>query len=479
MKRLAILFVLAGLVWGAFSLMPEPQAPPSRPAVAWPRLAPEQLLRAESTTGNASFVLEKEGGDWFISQADPARRLRAERGKAEALANFFNANPPRRSLVDVDVRDTKQLKAYGLDAPGKRLILADTATRYTLAFGGKNPAGDAVYATLEQDPAPADNGTGVVYLLGANWLEQATTADAYYDLRLTSLMAQNITRIRVDNQDIPVELRRTGPAQYAFAQPEDYAAYPVSSLDAERLLLDVVGLKGQLVPQTSLSANATAALSLSLWPMGAETPQQLQFFPVPGNNAQYLAKSDWQPALLAVDRTAVLKVAPDPFLLRDRRVLSFDPAAVQSQRLAFFEDQGLTPREVVLMREGGTRPAEDLPSRDWTRQDTNATVPGLDLLLWRLSESTFEADAASSRPAAARDVLRWTLLDIDGATLKEVTFAADPGLPEGQCWLIPAQHATDAPTTGQENATYYPVTDDVLQQALDTVFHARTPASSF
>ena len=473
MKRLAILFVLAVAAWGAYSLMPEPQEPPARPAVAWPRLAPEQLVRAEAAAGNGTFVLEKDQGDWFVTAAGSPRRLRADRAKAEALANFFNANPPRRSLAEVNLQDQKQAKAYGLDAPVKQLTLADNGTRYTLTFGSKNPAGDAVYATLEQAPRPEGNHTGTVYLLAAAWLEQAAKAEAYYDLRLTNLMAQNITRIRVDNKDIPVELQRTGPAQYAFVQPEDYAPYAVSSLDAERLLHDVAGIKGQLAPsQAALPANATAMLSLSLWPMGSEQPQQVQFHSIPGNHLQYYATSDWQPALITVDRTTLFKVAPDPFLLRDRRVLTLDPATVHTQRLTFFEEEGLTPRQVVLIRHTGDRPAEDLPSRDWTRQDSNATVPGLDLLLWRLSESTFEADPAPRRPESARDVLRWALLAANGTALAEVTFALDPGLPEGQCWLIPDRHASGAPeangTQGQEPS--YPVADDVLQQALETVF---------
>lgn len=475
MKRLAILFVLAAVVWGTYSLLPEPQAEPDgtaassgKAAANWPRLAPELLQRVESSAGNSTFALQKDGGEWHV-QAGSAPALRAERAKVEALANFFNANPPRRSLDGVNLAAPEQAKAYGLDAPVKRLTLADKATAYTLTFGAKNPAGDAVYATLA-----GGNATGQLLLLGVNWLEQAASATAYQDLRITDLMAQNITRIRVDNQDNPVELERSGPAQYRFLQPEGYGNYTVSSLDAERLLYDVTAIKGQLAPAGAHLGNATPTLTVSLWPTGSETPQTTRFYAIPGNRTQYLAQSDWQPALLAVDRVDVLKAAPDPFLLRDRRVLSFEPSDVQTQRLTFFAAEDLTPQEVVLIRGNGTRPAEELPSRDWTRQDSNATVPGLDMQLWQLSEVAFEGDAVTTRPAEARDALRWTLLDARGNVLATATFARDKTLLDGQCWLI----VQDTESQGSGEERFFPVADDVLRQTESLVLQGKA-ADSF
>ena len=77
-----------------------------------------------------------------------------------------------------------------------------------------------------------------------------------------------------------------------------------------------------------------------------------------------------------------------------------------------------------------------------------------------------------TRPATARDVLRWTLFDGHGAVLANATFAKDDALLEGQSWLL------TAPRDGGE-ARLHPVAGDVLDRTLDAVFRGGKAADSF
>lgn len=469
-KRLLILLLLAGAVWAGYSFQTEKPVKDVATAVDWPRIAPEFLSAVESVSANGTFRLTKEpSGDWFVQGKDNATRLRADRQKAEALANFHNANAPRRVLLDVNASDPAKAAQYGLDNPAKTLALAGDRNA-TLRFGAKNPAGDAVYGVV----TGSSNASGALLLLPASWLDQAAALDKYLDLRATDLHAQNITRLRVDNKADPFELERNGSADYRFLAPGSFRDFKVSSLDAERLLHEVAGLAGVALAPAPPPASAKPAVTLSVWRLGSDNATAIRLYPVADNPQQYLMQSDWQPAPVLLDRATLHRVTPDPFLLRDRRVLTLDQQQVHSQRLVNLSAGNLTAREVVAIRdpEAATRGGAGEGKHAWLRREDNASaqaspLQGMDMLLWRLTELVFEAEPSRNHPVTATPALLWDLLDANGTRLASLSFARDGTLPQGQCWLE------------LDNATLYPVADEVLEQTLATVFPPRnaTPAN--
>lgn len=483
MKRLGILLGLAALVWAGFYLLPEPKdgsdAPPDIP---WPTIAPATLDRAEAWSSNGtSFVLEKEGGAWFIKTLgeDPStrQRLRATRGKAEALANFFNANAPQRILEDVNATDDATLAQFGLDDPVKRLVLIDKGVRTGLAFGSLNPDGTAVYATMESTspesaimespsvgPAAA-NATRSIYLLNKSWLDQAIDPSSYYDLQATDLLGQNIHRLRLATPEHSLEIERNGTAQFRFLSPQDYQTFEVNPMAAENLLHAVGKLEGVALANATIPKDAEPVARLDIWPLASNASQTIAFYPVADNPLKYFLRADYQPAVFFIDRASLGRIVPSPFELRDRRILSLDPAQVDRMRLVALADGNLTTKDVTVVRGGGVRPAEDLPSKDWTREDSNASISGLDTLLWQLSELAFEAAPVENRPITAIKTLRWELFDTNGTALAKVIFARDLTLPEGQCWATLQDNGDQSSWK-----TLFPVADDLLEQTLATVF---------
>lgn len=78
-------------------------------------------------------------------------------------------------------------------------------------------------------------------------------------------------------------------------------------------------------------------------------------------------------------------------------------------------------------------------------------IPGIDMSLWRFTELQFEALPLNSLPASAVQLMYCKLVDSDGEKLTELTFYADPKLPQGQCWMK---------NGGQ---MYYPVSSRLLK----------------
>ncbi len=229
MKRLAVLAVVAGVVWLGLVLLgkdaddvdaPTTAETEASAAVPWLTASVGAVDRVVVEGPGGSYVLYKEQGEWLIRTpaqgaggaeipADLRAGLRADRSLAEALLTFVRSNPPRRVFTGIgDQTDgAAPVDPYGLDNATARLMITADGETFGLALGDSNPAGDGVYAALLPGPkAPEamdasgdDRMTGdpvvpdeapaaapeVLLLLDSGYTEQLShAASRYFDLRL-------------------------------------------------------------------------------------------------------------------------------------------------------------------------------------------------------------------------------------------------------------------------------------------------------
>ena len=71
----------------------------------------------------------------------------------------------------------------------------------------------------------------------------------------------------------------------------------------------------------------------------------------------------------------------------------------------------------------------------WRFRGEKKDIPGIDMSLWRFTELQFEALPLNNLPDTAVKLMYCKLMDTEGEKLTELTFYADPRLPQGQCWM--------------------------------------------
>jgi hypothetical protein len=101
----------------------------------------EKVDRVELDTPGRKITLAKKGADWRITAPADAR---ADFGAVEGIVGRLNTSP-MKSIAAPDVKDAKDLKEYGLDAPAATVRVGSGSSEAGLAIG-KSAGEGVVYA---------------------------------------------------------------------------------------------------------------------------------------------------------------------------------------------------------------------------------------------------------------------------------------------------------------------------------------------
>jgi hypothetical protein len=88
----------------------------------------------------------------------------------------------------------------------------------------------------------------------------------------------------------------------------------------------------------------------------------------------------------------------------------------------------------------------------WKREGGPGDILGIDMNLWRLTDLKYESEPVKSLTESASHGLTLSMWDNQGELLAELSFYADPALPEGLCWM-----------SKSEQRMFYPVSDRLFK----------------
>lgn len=447
-KRLLILAALVAAIWACVFFWPkavheEPEA------AGWPPYDLMLTTRVQQETENATLTLERDSGDWFLSSQDQGVRFRADRSRVEALFNFIRTNKPLRRLGNVA---ESKVPDFGLDNPRSVLTL-ETDTAWQVRIGARNPSGDGVYAQSSSEP-------GEVLLLDAGFEKQATHPKGYFqDLRLMDMDPEYVERVRVEGQ-ATWELTRKEQTM-VFAWPQELTTHKVAQPEANMYLHELTSAKGTAYAPQWSPGGRKPDLTVSVWRMAAETPEVLHLYrmdapqqesnpaaPLEGGESGLMAVSSWQTTPLSLEPQTWDKLAKSAFSLRKRSVVDMDTGSLRRMELNAIQGRGYLPLEAHKQDAAWESAAGD-------------TLMGMDVMLWRLTDLKYEAEASPRLPEGAVLALTWKLFAKADEPSAVVHFYEDTSLPEGRCWIS---------ANGAE--TYYPVNNELLLDLL-----AKLPAA--
>jgi hypothetical protein len=446
--RLLILAALVAAVWACVFFWP--QAVHEGPeAVAWPPYDLMLTTRVQQKTENATLTLERDSGAWFLSNQEQTVRFRADRSRVEALFNFVRVNKPLRSLGSVA---ESKVSDFGLDNPRSVLTL-ESDTTWQVRIGARNPSGDGVYAQSSSEP-------GEVLLLDAGFEKQTTHQETYFqDLRLMDMDPEYVERVRVEGQ-ATWELSRKEQAM-VFSWPQELTTHTVAQPEANMYLHELTSAKGlEYAPRWSPEGRAPD-LTVSVWRKAAETPEVLHLYKIDplqqepptdtpeGGEFDLMAVSSWQTAPLSLEPQTWGKLARSAFSLRKRGVVDLDAGSLRRMELNPIQGRGYLTLEAHKQDAAWESAAGD-------------TLMGMDVMLWRLTDLKYEAEASPRLPEGAILALTWKLYAKPDEPAAVVDFYEDASLPEGQCWVN---------VNGTEN--YYPVNNELFLDLL-----AKLPAAT-
>lgn len=272
------------------------------------------LLRAERTNG---------GWNLTAPLAYPAQPFAIE-GLLHALADLRS-----HTFISLDeLADTKRSVAeYGLDIPLATLIVQQGDQRAEILFGAKTPVGDQMYVQLQ-------NARGI-HVVNADLFERLPkVANDWRDPTLISFAGVNFDRIEVRSAGRgfalqtdaisktfvltkPTPARAATPKVLELVQNIRTARVTQFVSDDARDDLDTLGLQP---PETELAFG-----------LGTNDVAVFQFGRSPTNDAsQVYARRADRPNVVLVPKSLLDALQMPYSELRDRRLLSFSPEAVDT-----------------------------------------------------------------------------------------------------------------------------------------------------
>lgn len=432
MKRWFILALgLAVVLVGLYLALSRKPAEKGSEAV-WPAMAADSVRSIEIRLPSDRYALYREGKSWFVhsGESENPAKAKADPAKIAALLELLALNKPQRVLPpgarQADV-------TYGLDQPRFRISVAAEAGKdkpadtAELALGQLSPSGDAVFAANSRNP-------GTVFMLAPGWARQIDhPADYYFDSRMLSAGEDSVTRVRSLGPSGPSwEIaRKDKDGGFFFVLPESAKDKPVADTEVKLLIHDLIGIKAKLLPE-SVTVQGQPWLRIEV-SSGSAAPEVVEIFaeePLPG---MVLARSSWQPTLLALERASLDRVAKSGFDLEGRKVLTLDTGKVQTFRIA----------------SGDQRVELEKGQDGWLDLTSGKVLRGIDMALWRLTNVKFEAGAAAALPGKAVPAMTCEILEKGGTSLAVLRFFTDPDQQGGLCWLEVDGSGAYYPVSGQ------------------------------
>ncbi|MDC0335458.1 DUF4340 domain-containing protein [Pseudodesulfovibrio sp.] len=335
---------------------------------------------------------------------------------------------PYRSIGGFDRGGPEE---YGLDNPDFKVIIT---------FGDKKE--DSLTIKLTSDGSGTifgwnSDSPGLVYEFGKQALEQLGLPAAYFlDTRVFQFEEENVHTMQLVQpfgSSWLVEKRKEG---FFFTLPGYLKEKPASDSELKLYIHSLALLKaGELVLEPVVTEKRIPALTIRIWDGKEENPATVEFFTVNDEPSIYLGKSSWLTVPFILNVESVGQLVRSAFDVQGRSMVKLDI--------------GTVARFIVV--HGGNNYAIERSETGWRLLDSKKDLPGIDMFLWRFTELQFEALPLNNLPDSAVKLMFCKLVDEQGDTLTELTFFADPKLPQGQCWMK------------NGGGMYYPVSSRLLK----------------
>lgn len=353
---------------------------------------------------NDAWEAHVPGASWNIE-------ARALPGRVTDYLNKLGAMTPIRSVGGLD----RGPDEYGLDEPSLKIIVA---------LGDKDE--DKVSIKLAADESGTVYGwnsdsPALVYEFDAKVMGQyALPASHFLDKRVFNFDVEKVDKLQLVQtfgSSWLVEKHKEG---FFFAQPGYLQGKPASDSELKLYIhsLDLLQA-GKLVLEPVVTDNRIPALSIRLWSEKRAKPDTVEFFTLKDAPGAYLGKSSWLTVPFTLDAQSVSQLVRSAFDVQGRTVVKLDTGAVAR----------------LIVANGDTYYAVERGKQGWRVLGSPKELQGIDMFLWRFTELQFEALPLNNLPDSAFQLMHCKLVDEKGSTLTEITFYADPNLPQGQCWM--------------------------------------------
>lgn len=422
-RRLLLLVLIAGAVWVGVWLIPE-KKPVKKDESSWPQVSTKGV-KSVFVNGTSPYSLVQKDGVWRLeaggNATTPGRR--ADSGKVEALLSFVEGAKPKRRLGPFDPAKAND---YGFNATAPNLVFQGEE-RFAVTLGAKNPLGDGVFGLTTKEP-------GELFLLDSRWLDQVgKRPEAYHHLKVFDLAPDGVESVSAKTAGESFEIKREGTG-FAFLAPEPFVGKPVSVPDVDMWLFALAATEATAYLRSDPGPLGAPSLRVEVKSKDRDKADLLEFFkpasPDPELPSRHvIGRSSRAEGLFLIDEDKLAKLVRTPFALRDRRVAVFDKTAASKQRIVVHE---LDPSG--QSRVGGETHA--VKDKDlWVDASTKREIPGLDMLLWRLTDLKFEGEPLKEPPAGARPDVFWEI-NLGGDNPEEVfRFYRDPKGPADRVFL--------------------------------------------
>lgn len=357
------------------------------------------------SSNDGKWEAQVPGGSWNIS----ARVL------PDKVAGFLASVAeltPHRSIGGFDQGGPEQ---YGLDSPDLKIIVAFSEKEgdsLTIKLTSVNDS--IVYGWNSASP-------GLVYEFGKDVLPKlAQPATQFLDTRVFSFDEENVEKLQLVQpfgSSWLVEKHKEG---FFFALPGYLKAKPASDSALKLYIHSLALLKaGQLMLEPIVVDKKMPSLTIKVWSKGVAEPSSVDFYTIKDVPSKYLGTSSWLTVPFTLDVQSVGQLVRSAFDMQGRTVIKLDLGQVAR----------------VILVHGGTNYAMERGETGWRLLDSKKDLSGIDMFLWRFTDLQFEALPLNNLPETAVKLMYCKLENEQGEKLTELTFYADPKLPQGQCWM--------------------------------------------
>ncbi len=319
---------------------------------------------------------------------------------------------PYRSIGGFDQGGPEE---YGLDAPDLKIIVAFSEKQGdSLTIKMTSDGGGTIYGWNSASP-------GLVYEFGQEVLDTlALPALQFLDTRVFNFTQDEVNKVQLVQpfgSSWLVEKRKEG---FFFALPGYLKEKPASDSELKLYIHSLALLKaGKLMLEPAVTDKRIPSLTIKIWEGKDVEPSTVDFYTIKENTAEYLGKSSWLTVPFTLDAQSVGQLVRSAFDVQGRTVVKLD--------------LGLVSRFIVA--HGDTNYAVERGETGWRLLDSKKDLQGIDMFLWRFTDLQFEALPLNNLPDSAVKLMYCKLEDAEGEKLTELTFYADPKLPQGQCWM--------------------------------------------
>ncbi|QGY41016.1 DUF4340 domain-containing protein [Pseudodesulfovibrio cashew] len=405
----------------------------------------ENVQSIRVRAGKNDFTLEASADGWQarIPGASGAIVARAIPKKVLGYLVRLSELEPHRSIGGFDRGGPEE---YGLDDPDLRIdVTFSKAGTVPLSVKMTSDGGGTIFGWNSRSP-------GLVYEFGSKVVEElGQTVDSFLDTWVLKFDEENVAKIQLVQpfgSSWLVEKRKEG---YYFALPGYLKDKPASDSALKLYVHSLALLRADhLLMDQMETENRIPALTIRIWTGKDKEPSSVEFFTIADAPEVYLGKSSWLTVPFTLDAQSVGLLVKSAFDVQGRTVIKLDLGTVAR----------------LIVAHGENHYAVERGDTGWRLMDRKKDLPGIDMFLWRFTELQFEALPLNNLPDTAVKLMYCKLQDRDGETLKELTFYADPKLPQGQCWMK------------NGGGMYYPVSSRLLKDLQGMFPSGKTGADS-